>query len=209
MPKYRRFDEGGPTYGEDERPAATGMGDIASMESESPKTFKQAFSEARAAGDKTFTFGGKKYTTDVAGGSSKPAPKAAPAPAPAPKAAPKAKSPAPDTAPKAAPKSDAGDEYSGLARLKQRFGTQEQRESVEKDIKASDVAAAKKAGEARRARDRETFFDPLKRIAARIGSAETRAKYKEEGFAKGGSVGSASRRADGCAQRGKTKGRIV
>jgi hypothetical protein len=28
-------------------------------------------------------------------------------------------------------------------------------------------------------------------------------------FSKGGSVGSASRRADGCAQRGKTKGRFV
>lgn len=29
------------------------------------------------------------------------------------------------------------------------------------------------------------------------------------GFAGGGSVGSASKRADGCAQRGKTKGRFV
>lgn len=29
------------------------------------------------------------------------------------------------------------------------------------------------------------------------------------GFASGGSVGSASKRADGCAQRGKTKGRMV
>lgn len=29
------------------------------------------------------------------------------------------------------------------------------------------------------------------------------------GFSKGGSVGSASKRADGCAQRGKTKGRII
>lgn len=29
------------------------------------------------------------------------------------------------------------------------------------------------------------------------------------GYAKGGSVGSASKRADGCAQRGKTKGRML
>jgi hypothetical protein len=29
------------------------------------------------------------------------------------------------------------------------------------------------------------------------------------GFKKGGSVGSASKRADGCAQRGKTKGRMI
>ena len=28
-------------------------------------------------------------------------------------------------------------------------------------------------------------------------------------YAKGGSVGSASRRADGCAQRGKTKGKMI
>jgi hypothetical protein len=28
-------------------------------------------------------------------------------------------------------------------------------------------------------------------------------------FKKGGSVGSASKRADGCAERGKTKGRLV
>lgn len=32
---------------------------------------------------------------------------------------------------------------------------------------------------------------------------------KPKGYAKGGSVGSASKRADGCAQRGKTKGRMV
>jgi hypothetical protein len=30
-----------------------------------------------------------------------------------------------------------------------------------------------------------------------------------KGYAKGGMVGSASKRADGCAQRGKTKGRII
>lgn len=30
-----------------------------------------------------------------------------------------------------------------------------------------------------------------------------------EGFAKGGKVSSASKRADGCAQRGKTKGRMI
>lgn len=36
----------------------------------------------------------------------------------------------------------------------------------------------------------------------------TRDKMKQ-GFKKGGSVGSASRRADGAAQRGKTKGRMV
>ena len=35
------------------------------------------------------------------------------------------------------------------------------------------------------------------------------APSRSMGLAKGGSVGSASKRADGCAQRGKTKGRFV
>ena len=29
------------------------------------KSFKEAFAEARKAGDKTFMFGGKKYTTEL------------------------------------------------------------------------------------------------------------------------------------------------
>jgi hypothetical protein len=32
---------------------------------------------------------------------------------------------------------------------------------------------------------------------------------KDEGYAKGGSVGSASKRADGCATKGKTKGTMI
>lgn len=32
---------------------------------EEPSTFKEAFAAARAAGDKTFEFGGKKYNTDM------------------------------------------------------------------------------------------------------------------------------------------------
>jgi len=39
------------------------------------KTFKSAFADARAEGKKTFVFQGKKYTTDVAEGKKKEAPK--------------------------------------------------------------------------------------------------------------------------------------
>jgi hypothetical protein len=46
--------------------------------SESSGSFGDAFKAARSAGDKTFTWGGKSYTTDIA------APKKAAAPAPAP-----------------------------------------------------------------------------------------------------------------------------
>ena len=48
---------------------SSGSGDYA-PEPAKPSNFKSAFAAARAAGDKTFEFGGKKYTTELA--SSKP-----------------------------------------------------------------------------------------------------------------------------------------
>ena len=39
--------------------------------------------------------------------------------------------------------------------------------------------------------------------------AQARAKIKAMGYAKGGKVSSASKRADGCATKGKTKGTMV
>jgi len=54
-----------------------------------------------------------------------------------------------------------------------------------------------------------------KRLKARVlkDSGEGRKRliesYKTRGYAKGGSVSSASKRADGCATKGKTKGRFV
>lgn len=108
MRKYRKFDEGGPTYGEDERPAPTGMSEAAELMPEKPKGFKDAFREARSAGDKTFTWQGKKYTTEMAGSKTAP-PSGTPggayrgqrAEAPAPKAAsfdiPKGKESAPES----------------------------------------------------------------------------------------------------------------
>ena len=41
------------------------------------------------------------------------------------------------------------------------------------------------------------------------GAAYDQAMPSPERYAKGGSVGSASKRADGCAQRGKTRGKMV
>lgn len=68
--KTRRFAEGGePTYGEDERPAPTGMSEAAQLMPERQKSFKEAFAEARAAGDRTFMWKGKKFSTEMAGSS--------------------------------------------------------------------------------------------------------------------------------------------
>ena len=188
MVRKRKFDDGGEVEMES---GSGGYGEAPEMkaepEPEKPKTFKEAFAEARAAGDKTFTWNGKKYTTEVAGS--------------------KASAPAS----RAASSASSEDEYSGRARLQKMFGTAEGRANVKPDIKASDVAAAKKAGMEREARNRADLFGPatttLKKIGARMGPQSMRDQLKAEGYAKGGMT--ASKRADGIAQRGKTRGTIV
>lgn len=70
MTRKKCFAEGGevPEMGEDERPAPTGMSEATKLVDTpaEPKTFGAAFKAARASGEKTFTWQGKKYTTDVA-----------------------------------------------------------------------------------------------------------------------------------------------
>lgn len=65
----KRYDDGGSVEMEE---GSGGYGALPESEAEpeKPKTFKEAFAEARKAGDKTFTFGGKKYTTETAGAKS-------------------------------------------------------------------------------------------------------------------------------------------
>ena len=58
-----------PTYGEDERSAPIDASEATKLMPEVPKaegTFGSAFKAARSAGDKTFMWKGKKYTTDLA-----------------------------------------------------------------------------------------------------------------------------------------------
>jgi hypothetical protein len=82
MGKFARYSEGSEdgvkasdaTYGEDERPAATGMAETTKL-APAKTDFKSAFASARSAGAKTFEWNGKKYTTETA--SSKPASRAA------------------------------------------------------------------------------------------------------------------------------------
>ena len=100
MKKVRRFGDGGETIDmvapESEETAKARLGrDSSAPEPEEPnivfaapgrfsgpaakpQNFKSAFADARSAGDKTFEFGGKKYTTDLAKPSAPSAPAAAP-----------------------------------------------------------------------------------------------------------------------------------
>lgn len=113
-------------------------------------SFGDAFKEARKAGDKTFEYMGKKYTTEMAG------------------------------------------EKKASAEPKTAF----QKRAAKQDVARAAIAAT-------RAARRNA---PLGQMSDVIGAKKGGAVKK---MAKGGSVGSASKRADGCAQRGKTRGRMV
>jgi hypothetical protein len=78
--KVKRFSGmGGSTVSEDAYDADTqarGETELIRMRDEAaaaPTNFKEAFAAARGAGDKTFEYNGKKYTTELAKPASKPA----------------------------------------------------------------------------------------------------------------------------------------
>jgi outer membrane biosynthesis protein TonB len=145
----------------------------------------------------------------------KPAPKAAPKPAPkvaaeAPKPMPAPVAEAPKAAPKAAAepapagrKQDFVDKMSPNNPLR-KIRARGMGEELPSGPTPEDTSAAQsRIVERERAmRDRSTPIGNAFRAIRERGSQGT------QGYAKGGMV-SASRRADGCAQRGKTKGRMI
>lgn len=189
-------------FDEDTYSRARKFVESAGKEEEPKQTFKQAFAEARKAGDSTFTWNGKKYSTEMA--SEKP--KSSPAVPGRPRGESVAES-----------KPRRGEPISGSALLS-RFGTEEARKSAPKieeykEPTKEDIAAAQeRIGAKTKARDEGEFagLTTLKRIGARMGTEEMRKKLKEEGYKKGGKVKKYAKggsvRGDGCAQRGKTKG---
>ncbi len=266
--KRRKFSEGGfegENYGEDGRPAATEASEVTKLMPEKPKSFKEAFAESRSAGDKIFTWQGKKYTTELAG--TKP-------------------STSPNKQPATAPTSTLGNEFSerskgyldarrqnvepaeqipGAGAYKAPASTgQEAYSETGRNVmntlsalgaggsgallgagiraanyparmaakEAAEVAAAAKRGAASRAAIQAKRAETKRKagvakameeakpiLQARPGKAPVKAKArynqdeagvefkhggKTHAYAKGGSV-----RGDGCAQRGKTKGRMV
>jgi len=123
-----------------------------------PMSFKQAFAKHRGAGDKTFEWQGKKYTTELA--PSKPA---------------KAAEPAPKTTKAVAPES--------------------------KPTKAAEPVKPRSLG---------SDLDELAKFNSSLGSVNMLAKGRmapEKKYAKGGMT--ASKRADGIATKGKTRGTMV
>lgn len=154
-------------------------------------SFKEAFADARSAGDKSFEYMGKKYTTDMA----KSTPKSTPKPA--------AESPA---------------EY------KTRMDSLVKKQALERVEPEDYVPGAgllknllkrgiKTIGAAKQLENKPTKQLPYRKSAdAKKADAEASGAMKgdvrgdELRYKKGGSVKtSASRRADGCAVRGKTR----
>ena len=126
-------------------------------------SFKEAFAAARKGGDTTFTWNGKKYTTEMAG-EKKAAPKAEPA-----KPAAKVEKPGLFRRTVAA--------LGGVKLPQSDYGV----ETEEKDERPT------------------TRPKPVSTAAA--------IQAKNMGLKKGGMVSSASKRADGCATKGKTRGK--
>jgi hypothetical protein len=157
--------------------------------------FGAAFNAARKAGDKTFTFKGKQYTTEMAKPKAKPAEKG------------------PDKA------------------TLDRIAAKQRDEDKGPDKATLDRVARKQADEAKGPSDADLDrmakkFDAKDRPGSEVlaekmekGQPKMQGAYREAfgnirkalGFKSGGSVkmSGASKRADGCAKRGKTRGRMV
>ena len=210
--KVKKFELGGPTsYAE----SGSGGG---------TNSFKDAFKAARKAGQGTFTWQGKKYTTKLES-ENKPAAPAAAKPAAAP-AAPKVEA-APAAAPKSARETQAEADArpgsgAGFRRLAARFGTAGQRKEMKAlgygdEDEGSDESPAMRRMRIAREVAETSSRGPRGRGSAvkNMSTAERRMYDAGRGMNRGGGVkkyaggGSVSRRADGIASRGKTRCKIV
>jgi hypothetical protein len=178
--KKRKFNEGGDVYS---KPLAKA-------------SFKEAFAEARAAGDKTFEYMGKKYTTELASDKAKDKneserkrqadmvknQKGVERVSPELDVLPVGKIVAGGAAAAAALK--------GMSTLGKRYAAKEAAEKATVD-KAAKIKAGKDAAKKSRAES--------------SGAMKGDVRGDELRYRAGGKVSSASKRADGCAIRGKTK----
>lgn len=186
-----RYDDGGSIEMEE---GSGSYGPTPEVESEKPKTFKEAFAAARTAGDKTFTWQGKKYTTEVAGAKSS----ASAAEPSAQKSEITSKRPPKDDETKSV------SERAKATRERIRMGsTGTDERSVTERMGGSERKGPSSSTDTRSLAERAKSA----RESARSSSTGTDTRSVGErirgalGFAKGGVT-----RADGCAQRGKTRG---
>jgi hypothetical protein len=166
-------------------------------------SFKEAFAEARAAGDKTFEYMGKKYTTEMAG--DKPKARAKSEDREDPEMVRKAYQTAGEMRkPKETPETQA-------ARVKNEKGVE--RIAPELDVLPVGKVVAGGAAAAAALKGASSLIKRglAKKEASKKAGAEASGAMKgdvrgdELRYKSGGKVSSASKRADGCAIRGKTR----
>ena len=86
------------------------------------------------------------------------------------------------------------------------------RRTNEDRLEAADQAKREAASEMKRESrgvPKPANFDAMQESIQDAKDAKDRKKISDMGYAKGGSVGSASKRADGCCVKGKTRGKMV
>jgi len=171
-----------------------------------PSSFREAFAEARKAGKDKFTFNGKSYTTEMAG--AKPA---APKSAESKPAETKAESASLEVRASRLPPPNKPREASGiLSSLKEGVTRGGYEFGQEKETPKRSTSEKKPRSTERP----EGFLSSFSKAITSGGREFTGGGHefgKKHGgkvhkYAAGGKVGSASKRADGIAQRGKTRG---
>lgn len=207
--RMRKFEEGGPTdYAESGSAGGTNI------------SFGAAFRAARKQGLKTFTWRGKEYTTDTKEDKAKP------------KAEAKTSSRQAEPEEFAAqmnmrladqgkilpdsymPKNSLRGKYPELDRVAKGPKTRGGRRSGSSDSETSEKTDERIGASIRGSTSSMKKSDSVyERLARGPNEAERKAKRVNEAresmsYRKGGSVGSASKRADGIAQRGKTRGKM-
>lgn len=77
--------------------------------------------------------------------------------------------------------------------------------AYEESLTSTEPAPARKAASASQSKRSPMVEEAIQEAE----DAKMRKRISDMGYAKGGKVSSASKRADGCAERGKTKGRMI
>jgi len=163
--------------------------------------FQQAFKDARASGETEFEFNGKKYNTKYKEEIPAPAKKA-----PAPEAKQISSDPAKDTS-----KAPAEEKPYRSKNLTDLIG-------LSSNVKKTTVEPTRKEDSKEASGDKKSWWTTpnanLQRGSAPSGKDGSFPSGKEiraalgSSYKKGGSVSSASKRADGIAQKGKTRGKM-
>ena len=152
-----------------------------SAASSTPASFSAAFKAARASGDKTFTYNGKSYTTELASAKKSPTPAGS------------------SSAPSRVLTPNRTGQPGGSVRPRGTGTVMQQGQGA--DIYGGSIESIKNAF--KKDPSRKSFFDANDERIANLKKGGATKK-----MASGGSTSSASSRADGIAQRGKTKGRM-